>query len=756
MTKILARRCDSRRQFSWLCKPSSDLAQTKCKTIGSYMRLPENYPSFVSTGRETEELNDTWISAASGFEGNPFRVACRDEFEERLWDYEDKTFEIDMAINCCEFVILSLEGILKEIHLKPKEYAYSRCIQGRLGRLIKNLLQDNVKDILKQIGENASEGIEACLKRVRKHSETQKKGKSKIATVWKNLCKERHLRVTDHRASYFKQMEREYINILSFYSEIKECFYKIRSHSISRYVNKDAIYYNSFTTLPPEVFHTTRIPGDTALRPSEREVSGLLPPQLLLRFDDPRAFAETYKILLKQISRKCTLDTEINKVKFAFGSIMTEFFKFDVTKINPGTAEDFTVAELKRLASEQFFDIRLKNKHLHILDVWKEVGGRVQRIRKRNQNPDCTSEKAQEHRDKDTENKLNEENEESEEMDEEVNEEEDEEVAEEWLEEDEEEEADVIPYMEYFEEGNGSFSPTPRESKAVLYGTLEFYSFFRYFHCIYERLMKGRVLAGKGVEEKMRKRSGSRIQEMYMDKLKREQYEEIYMRGLNLLLSNRMENTKYETFCKHCLGSQHYLMYGIDKIIVSAAKMFRECILYGKYSFDILKYYLEQPRNYPEVIYFTHYNRCFMEVRESFRMHFCSRVKVLSVHYYMSPYAYREKSYSKSLQKFIDSDMVLGFGHIKKQFDQSEVEESDIFVIEGPSGEDVIVKQGVEYKVTQEDHEWKLYYEPGGEDFMLRKDELSPSEMLATQIMKAARFEKWLKASMTRISGLIN
>lgn len=748
VTKMLARRCDSRRQFSWLCRPSSYLAQTQCRTVGSYMKLPDDYPSFASTGRETNELNDNWVSIASKFESSSFKILRKSDFEERSCDYEDSMFKIDMTISCCELVMASLEDVLREIHTMPKEHVYSRCTQGALGRLIRKLLKGNAKDLLKQIRENPAEGVEDFLRRVRRHSEIHKKVKKDIATRWSEVCKERHPKVIDYRVPYFKQMERECLNIMSFYIEIKDRFYQIRTYSTSRYVNKDAVYCNSFPTLPPEALHTTRIPGDEASRLSENKANGLLSPQLLLRFDNPKAFAETYQLLLKQMLKKCTSDTEKNKVKFAFDSIMTEFFKFDVTKVNPDTAEDLTAAELKKLASEQFFDKRLRNIHLHILDVWREVGSGMQRPGRKTQSPDRTPESAEERRSeaKEADNPETEDDEESEDMDEEVDEEDDEEVAEEWLEEDEEDQADAVPHMEFFEEGNGCFLPNPRESKAVFYGTLEFYSFFRFFHCIYERLMKGRVLAARGVEEKIKKRSHQRMQEQHKERLKQEQFEDVYMRGLNLLLSNRMENAKYETFCKHCLNSQAYLMYGLDKVIGSAAKMFIECVLYTKHSFDVLEYYLEQPRNYPEVVYFAHYNRHFMDAKESFRMHFCSRVKVLSVHYYVSPYAYREKSYCRALQKFVDSDMALGLGHCRRRFDQSEVMKSDGPGMRGVSGEDVITKQGVEYKATQEDHEWKLYYEPGGEDFVLRKDELGPNEVFAAQVAKAALFEKWLEA----------
>jgi paired amphipathic helix protein Sin3a len=118
LLKILRSRCKGRKQLTWYCKSLAELTQAKCKRMGSYLCLPEDYPSLVSTGRLSSlasELNNMWISVASGSEDNSFKVTRKNIYEEQLCKCEDERFEHDMAINCCDYAIKELEKVLEEI-----------------------------------------------------------------------------------------------------------------------------------------------------------------------------------------------------------------------------------------------------------------------------------------------------------------------------------------------------------------------------------------------------------------------------------------------------------------------------------------------------------------------------------------------------------------------------------------------------------------------------------------------------------------
>jgi histone deacetylase complex regulatory component SIN3 len=122
LLRLLSSRCVGRRQFSWCCRPSSDLVHARCKRTGSYLMLPDEYPAIISTGRESmfgkeleKELNDLWISVSSGSEDFSFKIYRKNIYEEQLCKSEDERFEHDMAINYSDFAIESFEELLREL-----------------------------------------------------------------------------------------------------------------------------------------------------------------------------------------------------------------------------------------------------------------------------------------------------------------------------------------------------------------------------------------------------------------------------------------------------------------------------------------------------------------------------------------------------------------------------------------------------------------------------------------------------------------
>jgi paired amphipathic helix protein Sin3a len=113
LLRVLASRLNSRKQLSWFCKSLSDLVHVESKRIGSYLLIPSDYPSFISTGRNSKlsrEINDYWISVASGSED----FTRKNVYEEQLRKCEDERFEYDMVLNICDYVIGVLEKLSSE------------------------------------------------------------------------------------------------------------------------------------------------------------------------------------------------------------------------------------------------------------------------------------------------------------------------------------------------------------------------------------------------------------------------------------------------------------------------------------------------------------------------------------------------------------------------------------------------------------------------------------------------------------------
>ena len=101
---------------------------------------------------------------------------------------------------------------------------------------------------------------------------------------------------------------------------------------------------------------------------------------------------------------------------------------------------------------------------------------------------------------------------------------------------------------------NSNFLPTG-SSKNILYASVHFYSFFRQFHCLYERLIKAKALAASSFDLELEKRQefAAKYAQVLSEKnaeLKAERYEKIYLKGLCSLLRGSVDAAKYEDFCK--------------------------------------------------------------------------------------------------------------------------------------------------------------------------------------------------------------
>lgn len=163
------------------------------------------------------------------------------------------------------------------------------------------------------------------------------------------------------------------------------------------------------------------------------------------------------------------------------------------------------------------------------------------------------------------------------------------------------------------------FLPISGEAKLnILYGTQSIYSFFRHFHCLYERLIKARTLAASHFEEELEKRPDliAKMEPMLSQKkeeFKSERYELIYLRCLCSILRGNLEAAKYEDFCRAYLGSQSYLLFTMDKLINSIVKILQQKLVAEESSMKALELYNYNLENQlPEILYYSYYNRLIL------------------------------------------------------------------------------------------------------------------------------------------------
>ncbi len=220
LIKMLAYRNDPRRIRTWLCRhPSTFFNSTQYEKLGSYLKLPEDYPWIISTGRDPHtinELNNKWISVATGSEDFSFKVMRKNQYEEQLFNCEDERFELDMTINGFTAAIETLEKIQREAQAAQttgKKYAVDP-------KILTSIRLKPVYEIYGEVAEGMMENLVSqplraaplMLKRLGNYRNGYLQQKKRQEEIWRECCEKNFYKSLDHKSFYFRQSEKKNTN----------------------------------------------------------------------------------------------------------------------------------------------------------------------------------------------------------------------------------------------------------------------------------------------------------------------------------------------------------------------------------------------------------------------------------------------------------------------------------------------------------------------------------------------------------------
>jgi len=422
-------------------------------------------------------------------------------------------------------------------------------------------------NFLEKVKAKPKDTIKAFLEEIKLHYERHTKSKHDQEKQWKELCEKNFSKSLDYRAFYFKQEENKNTKTKSFCSDIKKRFNKrnldITPESIKKGGTLTSVYYNSYTMLSPETFHVNPIEGDEVAALSSEQIKKFASklPQYQLRFDNKEAFEDAYRLVLHQILNGHASQTEKDKARNALDNLMENFIEFDVKALPGNEVEELSEEDVKVIMDENIVIKRIEHLDLEVSVVLEklktdtmrnngdEKNQKIKTTRQSKTNRGGYNKKAEGSKIPpvlnrglvhDTHNGLSIE----------------------------------IMKTENISLENSMFFPI---RKNVFYGNANFYSFFRHFFCLYERLIKARELAGEDMELKVKSKSNIEakhleIWEEKKEELKKEIYRQVYLKGLYSVLSNTIDTARYEDFCRHCVGPKAYLLFAIDKLINSVRR----------------------------------------------------------------------------------------------------------------------------------------------------------------------------------------
>eukprot|EP00826_Nyctotherus_ovalis_P057365 TRINITY_DN7838_c0_g5_i2.p2 TRINITY_DN7838_c0_g5~~TRINITY_DN7838_c0_g5_i2.p2 ORF type:complete len:315 (+),score=33.86 TRINITY_DN7838_c0_g5_i2:104-1048(+) len=203
-----------RRGSTWLCRHPSTLRIERKE--GSYIKLPEYYPKIISTGREpivSEEINDEWISVATGSEDVSFQVMRKNQYEEHLFNCEDERFELDMAINSYDASIQLLEEVREATTSAGKGYHFDRTRHSAIKlKSIYDTYGEVAEGMLENLAVQPLRTAEFMLKRLGGYRESCALQRQQLNEVWKEVCEANFYKSLDHKSFYFRQSEKKHIN----------------------------------------------------------------------------------------------------------------------------------------------------------------------------------------------------------------------------------------------------------------------------------------------------------------------------------------------------------------------------------------------------------------------------------------------------------------------------------------------------------------------------------------------------------------
>lgn len=182
------------------------------KKVGSYSILPEEYK--VNYEENNDILNRVCVVCPThDREDEQYVFLKRNVYEENIFRVEDERFEIDLLINRCDTLILSLESIVERLGDAEEEQELS---VGDLDIPL-GIVQDVLEFIYGSFGEEVLDGVlnkpkevvPVVLNRLYLVNKTWRNERAKRNKIWEECIKKNHYKALDSIFCDFKHLNKK-------------------------------------------------------------------------------------------------------------------------------------------------------------------------------------------------------------------------------------------------------------------------------------------------------------------------------------------------------------------------------------------------------------------------------------------------------------------------------------------------------------------------------------------------------------------
>ena len=664
----------NRRQHAIFDRPMCEMDFSKTRKISGYYELPKEYPILISSGRtdfENNIFNDRLITIPTGSEDdkNPMK---KNHYEENLFAFEDKRYEIDMQIEIFNYAINKLtkfnekinKGILKMNDLN--EEIVEKEIGKNVKRLIIRYYREYGPKVIDGLINNPNMIINVVIKRFNNRIEEAKKQKEEEEKTIKAHFDKIYIKSFDYRSFKFKNFDKRNNNSKAF---LREILNRKKDKLITSNINvlKGGTDNSEFFTtlnlkyVKENILKKTKdlssliLLGNIDINSIRKKL-----PEIKIIFENLEILKFTISIIYYQIINISNIDTD--KLVEYFNPLFYYFFGLDLSdlvdslknnsyfindKNNNYTNVIDSIRNRQVLSEEdysKFYQLDKLAKLIKEINVDEEIKSKGGIKKEEEQDIEQIS-LSQSLNSQDNGKTFK----------------------------------DIISFNEDKDKNNSNefdiskilFYPPKEDGEIILYANEQCFIFLRYIFFIYERLNKLNEYSFQNAQTLINgtnKNEEKQENKMIIEKsnIKDENaVESLVFKNFIIiykaLLLKKIENTTvYEELCRDILGNEAYFLFNMDKLINSLIKII-STILSDNLSKDVLnlfKFEINRKSAPNEKLYFSNYIQLLdNNSANNFRILINPKIYVMTIHLMEIPIEPNKKDYLAQFKEFVNKTL---------------------------------------------------------------------------------------------------
>ncbi|KAF7720667.1 Transcriptional regulatory protein sin3 [Apophysomyces ossiformis] len=544
---------------------------SQCEAYGpSYRSVPKSWQKQTCSGRDSlcwEVLNDEYVSHPTwASEDSGFVASKKNQYEEALHRVEEERYDYDLNIEANLNTIALLEPIAKKISIMSTEEKVNFRLPLGLGGPSKTIYQRILKkiygserglEIIELLHNNPAQTVPIVLKRLKQKDDEWKRAQREWNKIWREVEAKNYWKSLDYQGIIFKSNDKKAMTTKSLISEI------------------DARRTEQREKPKPS--------AETLL------TKGGQGPQFAFTFQDEAVFKDVSRILYSFFDQQTTFSVdECDNMRLFLETFLP--LMFNITDIIPDISPGMDVSTEIAMDEDDYDEDESRSMQSYDSDndlaSNATTSRRTRSRRSMNQRSQATDEESRLLKDVLTRNinkspvMHNNENEENRKI---KQEHEDDKVS--------ETDVLVLPLSENNAQAAEMFNsssdvdkrvsqPQEKESRFSLFGDNHIYCFLRLYQMVYERLFKMKALQEhqKDVQSKWNV-NGTAIELGVVSKRLSSVRLDVSYGRYNALLSiiekffeEELDQQLYEECARYVFGPKVYIMFTIDKILLSLTR----------------------------------------------------------------------------------------------------------------------------------------------------------------------------------------